>query len=695
MYDKKLAEQVKNLLDNNPSNKYRLKDLYKILHVRKHKHRDLRDTLFGMVKDQDIKLLGKKYCSSKKAGKRYLIGKFDARPLARGKSFAFLINEETDVFISAEDTLNAYDGDTIKVEVRSGRRDRLYGIVVKVLERNRVNFVGNVLQYGKKIFLQPDNSRVHTSFNLTHLQQAVAGDKVVVKITNWGNRAKHVLPSGEVIEILGKAGDPEVEVLSVIKHFDLPLEFPEKVISEVETISAELPEKEIARRHDFRDLVTFTIDPVSAKDYDDAISFEKTETGYELYVHIADVAHYVQPGSEIFAEAFQRGNSYYFPKMVIPMLPTKLSNNICSLRPDEDKFVMTVRTKFDKNFKLVSQDIYNAVICSDRRFSYEEIDEFFAGDSSAIEPDIATRLQQLLQLSQQLSEKRYAKGYLHFDLPETEYIFDDDGHVVDLQRSKETASHKLVENCMLIANEYTAKLLSSHHTIYRIHEAPTEEKINNLADTLARSNIKFELGKNINKALQKLLENLPSHDHHRVFDKMILRSMQKAKYSTQNKGHFGLAMSNYTHFTSPIRRLCDLIIHHQLKDHLQMRQTSFAKKELWKIAEQASEKEMVADDSEREVDQKNKLLFMKKHLGEEFTAIVIGLKQNALIVELDRYPVTGLVEFDSIADDYLSFKQDQMVVVAQNSGKKYRLTDKVQVFVNKVDDDIFLGFAKK
>ncbi|MFO7897226.1 MAG: RNB domain-containing ribonuclease, partial [Candidatus Cloacimonadales bacterium] len=417
--------------------------------------------------------------------------------------------------------------------------------------------------------------------------------------------------------------------------------------------------------------------------------------GYELYVHIADVAHYVKPGSEIFAEAFTRGNSYYFPKLVIPMLPTRLSNNICSLRPDEDKFVMTVRTKFDRDYKIVSQDVYNAVICSDRRFSYEEIDQFFDGANSSVEPDIASRLQQLLQLSQQLSAKRYAQGYLHFDLPETEYIFDEDGHVVDLQRSRETASHKMVENCMLVANEYTAKLLSSHPTIYRVHESPTEEKISNLADTLARSNIKFKLNQNLSKSLQQLLESLPSKDYHRVFDKMILRSMQKAIYSTQNKGHFGLAMTNYTHFTSPIRRLCDLIIHHQLKDHLQMRQNSFDKKELWKIAEQASEKEVIADDSEREVDQKNKLLFMKKHLGEEFTAIVIGLKQNALIVELDRYPVTGLVEFSTVSDDYLSFKQEQMVVIAQTSGKKYRLTDKIKVFVNKVDDDIYFGFAQK
>jgi ribonuclease R len=693
MYDKRLASDIKILLEDNASKYFKLKDISKALQVRKHKHKDLRDTLFGLVKDQEIRLIGKSYTSNKKPKKEYLIGKFDARSLAKGKSFAFVIGEDKDVFISSEDTLNAYDGDIVKVEVRSGKRDRKYGIIVKVIERNRGNFIGTIVDYRGKKYLQPDNSRIHTVININKLNNALPGDKVVLEITNWGNRFKNIVPTGDVKENLGKAGNPEVEILSVIKHYDLPLEFPKKIQTEAENISDVINEDEIAKRKDFRDLITFTIDPESARDYDDAISFEKTDKGWELYVHIADVSHYVHTSSALFAEAFERGNSYYFPKLVIPMLPARISNNICSLRQDEDKLVMTVKTIYDKGFNIISQDIFNAIICSDRRFSYEEIDDYFAGNNNGIDPDLTIRLDNLLIFSKALNEKRKKKGYLHFELPETEYIFDEDGHIIDLKRSQETDSHKMIENCMLVANEFTAKLLSSHNTLYRIHEKPKEQSLIRLSETLSRCNIKFSVGKNLNKSIQKLLDSLPSKEYHRVFDKIILRSMQKARYDVINKGHFGLALKNYTHFTSPIRRLCDLVIHHQLKDIIMMREPSFDKKSLIQFANQASEKEIIADDSEREVDMKNKQLFMKKHIGEEFEGIILGMKNDGLIVELDRYPVTGLMEFATVPNEYFSFNQDMMLVTAKSCGKKYHLTDKIKVFVNRVDNDVYFGLV--
>ncbi|MCK4956904.1 MAG: VacB/RNase II family 3'-5' exoribonuclease, partial [Candidatus Cloacimonetes bacterium] len=487
--------------------------------------------------------------SLKKRLKQYITGRFDASSLARDKNFAFVIGDEFDVFISSEDILNAYHDDIVKVEVRQGKRNRQYGVIIKIVERSRKEVVGTVHQYNGKTFLDPDNSRIHTSIDIADIKQAVPGDKVVLSIKNWGSKEKYRLPIGDVKEILGKAGDPEVEVLSVIKHFNLPLEFPEQVMAAVSETSDIISEKEIGRRKDLRALNTITIDPASAKDFDDAVSFEKTADGFELFVHIADVAHYVPLDSPIFEEAFERGNSYYFPKRVIPMLPKRLSNDICSLRPREDKLTLTVYTKFDLDFNIVSNDIFQSVICSDRRFSYEEVDAYFAGEENDISSDIADILDNLLELSQFLSEKRRKNGYLHFDLPETEYVFDDEGHVIDLQRSKETDSHKLIENCMLIANEYTAKLLSNHRTLYRIHEKPTDAKLLQLSETMEKCNIKFELGKSINKSLQKLLERLSGENEHRVFDKMILRSMQKARYDTKNLGHFGLALKTYTHFT--------------------------------------------------------------------------------------------------------------------------------------------------
>ncbi len=652
MYDKKLAIRIKNMLEDNIGKHYYLKELNKELKIRKHKHRDLMDTLHGLAKDEEIRLIGRKYTSLKKRLKQYITGRFDASSLARDKNFAFVIGDEFDVFISSEDILNAYHDDIVKVEVRQGKRNRQYGVIIKIVERSRKEVVGTVHQYNGKTFLDPDNSRIHTSIDIADIKQAVPGDKVVLSIKNWGSKEKYRLPIGDVKEILGKAGDPEVEVLSVIKHFNLPLEFPEQVMAAVSETSDIISEKEIGRRKDLRALNTITIDPASAKDFDDAVSFEKTADGFELFVHIADVAHYVPLDSPIFEEAFERGNSYYFPKRVIPMLPKRLSNDICSLRPREDKLTLTVYTKFDLDFNIVSNDIFQSVICSDRRFSYEEVDAYFAGEENDISSDIADILDNLLELSQFLSEKRRKNGYLHFDLPETEYVFDDEGHVIDLQRSKETDSHKLIENCMLIANEYTAKLLSNHRTLYRIHEKPTDAKLLQLSETMEKCNIKFELGKSINKSLQKLLERLSGENEHRVFDKMILRSMQKARYDTKNLGHFGLALKTYTHFTSPIRRLCDLIIHHQLKDMIMMRNSRFSGQELLDFAQQASECEIVANQSEREVDFKNKMLFMKKHLGEEFAGIVVGMKNDALLVELHRYPVVGVLNFKDISDSH-------------------------------------------
>ncbi|HPR18887.1 MAG TPA: VacB/RNase II family 3'-5' exoribonuclease, partial [Candidatus Cloacimonadota bacterium] len=447
------------------------------------------------------------------------------------------------------------------------------------------------------------------------------------------------------------AGDPDVEVLSVIKQYDLPLSFPEAVLNELQNLPEGISENEISGRKDLRELPTITIDPASAKDYDDAISLKKNADSFELYVHIADVAHYVKPGSELFKEAAKRGNSCYFPKRVIPMLPEKISNHICSLRPYEEKLTVTVYTKFDPEYKIVSQSAFESVIRSDARCNYDEIDEFFENKNSGLEASIQEMLSEMRKLSAFLQEKRKEQGYLYFDLPETEFVFDDDGHITDLQRSRETESHQLIENFMLIANEYVAKELSSHPTIYRIHEEPDDEKMLSLAELMKKCSLKLNLKQNYNYALQELLESMPNPLYHRVFDRMILRNMKRAKYSVENAGHFGLAIKTYTHFTSPIRRLCDLIVHHQIKAQIRRRDNGFSSSLLFDYAGVATEREQIADEAEREVDMKNKFIFMKKHLGEEYTGVIIGMKADGLIVELDRYPVTGIVEAASFKDD--------------------------------------------
>ncbi|MCD4796419.1 MAG: ribonuclease R [Candidatus Cloacimonetes bacterium] len=694
MYDKRLAHKVKKYLEVNKDNRLKIKDIAKAIHLKKHKHKDLVDTLFKLVRDEEIHLKNRRYSAIRIKTADYIQGTFDATSLAKNRSFAFVTGREEDIYISGEDTLNAYHGDIVEVEVKYSRNHKRYGIIIKIVERKHDSFVGTVQEYKGKYYLQPDNSKIHTDLLIDELSNAKPGEKVVLKILNWGNREYQRLPVGNIIEVLGKAGDPEVEILSIIKQYELPLTFPDYVLSELKHLPDEIPDDEIARRKDLRNITTFTIDPASAKDFDDAISLESSEQGCDLYVHIADVAHYVQPKSKLFSEAVNRGNSYYFPKKVIPMLPEKISNKICSLRPFEDKLTVTVHTKFDHEFKIRSQEVYESVIRSNARFSYEEIDNFFDGEDINIEKELANVLKKMRKLSSALLQQRLEKGYLLLNIPETEFIFDEDGHISDLQRSRQTESHKMIENFMLIANEFVAKQLFKQKTIYRIHEEPDEKKIYELKEVAAKYQIEFKIENNLNNTLQVLLESMPDEDHHRVFDRMILRNMKRAKYSVDNYGHFGLAMQDYTHFTSPIRRLCDLTVHHQIKAKINSSSILFSPQKLFDLAGIATEKEMLADEAEHEVNLKNKIIFMKKKLGEEYSGIIVGVRPSKMIIELDRYPITGIVSISTLKDDYYEFYEQNLCFIGRKTGKIYKLTDKVKILVSKIDDDIYFQLIR-
>lgn len=689
MYDSKMAYRVKSLLNRNRSKQFKFDLIAQEVGAKKHKHKDLKDTLESLEKAGKINRDGRFYQSTKEANVDAITGTFDARSLARNKSFAFVICPDYDVYVSSEDTSTAYHGDIVQVEVRSGRDRRKFGVISAILERKNKIVVGKLEKVGKQLFVIPDSSRLHTSFDVIEVGNAVPGDKVVLEISNWGNREMQKIPGGKIIEILGKAGEPEVEVLSVIRQYGLPLNFPDKVMAELENISEIITEEEISKRSDFRDILTLTIDPESAKDFDDAISLEVSEDSYKLYVHIADVAHYVKPGSELFKESINRGNSFYFPKKVIPMLPEKISNKVCSLRPFEEKLTLTVITEYDKGFNLISQKAVESVIESNARFAYEEIDDLFDGKETEINSELKENLRQMRILAAGLQKNRVKRGYLFFSLPETEYIFDDEGHIIDLVRSRETESHQLIENFMLVANEYIATELSSKTTMYRVHEQPDEEKLINLKKLLSKYDVDFPLTSNYNESLQAVLENLPNEHYERVFNRMILRSMKKARYTTENRGHFGLGIQNYTHFTSPIRRLCDLVIHHQIKDKINLLKPPFSGKDLYDWAGSASERESIADDSERDVDFKNKMIFMKKKLGEEFSGIIVGVVKSKLLIELDRYPVIGVVEISQLKGEKFEYLPEYSMLVGSGNGKIIKLTDLVNVRVTRVDDDIF------
>jgi len=684
--------------------------------LRKTEQADVQSVLNELVQELFIEKIGKKYLlrsdfieeiankeepAFKEKEAKTVTGTFDATSLAKNMSFAYVIMDDgIDIKISAEDTLNAYHRDIVEVELIKNKANRRVGIIKRIIERYSNKFVGTVDYVSKKKLFICDNLKIHNPFQISGAADNLKGKKVVIEIDNWGNRLMNHLPSGKIVEVLGDSGLPEVELLAVIRDFDLPMEFPEEVLKEALAIDAKITEADIAKRSDFRDIFTFTIDPISAKDFDDAISLEELGEGkLRLYVHIADLAHYIKLDGEIFKEALNRGNSYYFPKKVLPMLPEALSNKMCSLRPDEEKMTVTVITDFDNNGTIISQDIKESVICSNARLSYEEVDLLFEDKEHGLDENIVKTLNLMRRLSQQLYKRRVQKGYLSFDLPEVEYIFDDEGYLVDLKRSQETDSHRLIENFMLVANEFVAKRLTklTGTTIYRIHEEPNNEDLMKIKDILKFHKISFKVDENINKTWQNVLKCLPTEEYHRVFDRMVLRSMKKAKYSTAHIAHFGLGIPTYTHFTSPIRRLCDLIVHFQLKKYVfhkdlkEVGKNDLSSAAVFNYAGIATKKEALADESERAMEDKTLLAFMKKKVGDEFTGIIIAFTNSAMIIELDDLPVRGMVKYMSLTDDFYELYERLKVVKGRRRGRVFKLVDKVEVSVDMVTDDIYFS----
>lgn len=630
------------------------------------------------------------------ASVKLIEGIFDATSLSRDRSFAFVRTIDKDYFIDSEDTLNAYHNDTVLIEAQKRGNRGEHGVVRRIVKRANELIPGDISKVKNRWIFVPSNPKIHNWFEILDLGSAQPGDKVMLTVSNWGDHLSGKMPGGKITEVLGKSGDPHVELLAVIRQYQLPLEFPDNVLKEVNALPLEPDPLEINRRKDLRKLFTFTIDPASAKDFDDAISIEATTKGWRLWVHIADVAHYVGLDTAMFAEASVRGNSFYFPKKVIPMIPERLSNLICSLRPDEDKLVMTVETEFDKNAKVLQQRIYEAVIRSDSRLAYEEVDDFFEGKNSDLSPTLQKALNAGRELSSKLSKVRLDNGYVFFDLPEIEYEYDEDGFVHRLGIAEETESHKMIENFMLVANEYTASQLSkkSPVSIYRIHEDPDTEKIERLAQVLDFYGIAYLEQENLNKSIQHLLSSLPNKDYHRVFDRIILRSMKKAKYSTLHIRHFGLSLEDYTHFTSPIRRLCDLVVHHLCKIHIiQSSSHKIRKDQVTRWAAIASEQELQADSAERDIEKVYGATFMKDRVGEKFSGLVISTNSSGVFVRLNELPVTAMLQKDQFGKGKWEYNDREMRFVNPRSGDSFELLDSVKVHVMEVSDDVYLELS--
>lgn len=634
---------------------------------------------------------------------KLLEGTFDATPLSRNFSFAFIRTPDKDYFVGAEDTFNAYHNDTVLFEPKLRRGKQEYAIIRRIVKRSSDTFAGDIAKVGKRWTFVCNNPKIHKWFDVSDTGGAVEGDKVILSVTNWGNPQSGLAPSGKITEILGKSGDPQVELLGVIRQYNLPLEFPLDVLEAANQLDSDIGNHDTAKRKDLRDLFTYTIDPASAKDFDDAISIETTTDGWRLYVHIADVAHYLPVDGVLFQEAAKRGNSFYFPKKVIPMLPERLSNLICSLRPEEDKLCMTVETEFQASGAIKNQKIYESIINSNQRLAYEEVDELF--DKSDANPSYVSELPEELltalfesrKLSKLLTRKRMAAGYIFFDLPEVEYQYDNEGFIHRLTLAEETESHKLIENFMLVANEYTAERLSvlSPTTMYRIHEDPEFSKLEKLFETLSHYGVSWTMHENLNKSLQYLLSSFPSPEYHKVFDRIVLRSMKKARYSTEHISHFGLALKNYTHFTSPIRRLCDLVVHHLCKIYLiKSSNQKLTGIQIKHYAQVASEQEIQADQAERDIERIYSKAYMKDKIGESFNGMVVGTNSSGLLIRFEEIPVTAVMKQNEFVAGTWDYYDKEMRYVNRGSGKYFQLMDRLKVSIISVEDDVYLSPAQ-
>lgn len=653
---------------------------------------------YEIVRSSSVKKeTGKQSTKTERKKGQYYTGTFISHP--RGFGFLEIPEAEEDIFIPEESIGTALHGDTVQIVVKKDSKDgkRCEGEVVKVLERGTREVVGTYQQCDGFGFVVTDNQRFLKDVFIPAGKALTAedGDKVLAQIRDYGNKRRS--PEGKIIEILGKPGECGVDVLCIAKSYELPMEFPEKVVKQAERIKETLNEGDFYGREDLRDVVMVTIDGEDAKDLDDAVSLTKDEELYHLGVHIADVSNYVQYNSALDKEALKRGTSVYLADRVIPMLPKKLSNGICSLNAGEDRLALSCLMDIDKKGRVVSHRIVESVIHVRERMSYTDVKKILLKEDE----DLAKRYEELLpmffqmkELSELLRNRRKKRGAIDFDFPESKLILDERGKVIDIYPYEQNIATCLIEDFMLAANETVAEeyCMLGLPFVYRTHENPDMEKMETVLEMVHQAGVKVKKGKETisPKEVQKILKELEGMECEPFFARLILRSMKQAKYTVEDSGHFGLAAKYYCHFTSPIRRYPDLQIHRIIKETIRGKMTEAKvqhyKEILEEVARQSSAMERRAEEVERETIKMKKAEYMKQHIGEAFEGTISGVTEWGLYVELDN-TVEGLVHVNTLTDDYYSFDKERYCLVGDMTGKTYTMGQKVRVWVENADEN--------
>ena len=687
MKDRVLSEQILKVVQTHPEHAYNYKQIAAVLAIKDPFIRKRIVTLLSQLAKNGVLVelsRGKFQIKSSNIEHEGHI-----QTVSKGGGYFISPKIEKDIYIHPSNLKNALNGD--KVLVRSTLfKGKEEGRIVKIIERVKKEYIGVIEISPNFSFFVPDDRSVKTHFFIEkkHLNGAKNGQKVKVKFLSWPKNAKS--PQAAVIEIIGNPGELNVEMNSILSEFGFPTKFLSPIIKDLEKIEIPNYDKEAKKRRDFRNITTFTIDPVDAKDFDDALSFKKIdEKIIEVGVHIADVGHFVKEKSIIDNEAFQRGNSVYLVDRVVPMLPEKLSNVLCSLRPKEDKLTFSVVFKMSLNGEILDTWFGKTVIHSNHRFTYEDVQEIIEGQKHSLSNELIT----LNNIAKTIRSKRLNNGALNIESSEVRFQLNEKGFPIGtfIKISKE--AHQLIEEFMLLANKYVAMKMGKPYKnklitpfIFRVHDDPNEEKLNDLKIYL--QSMGYELIRKKNKpisfSLNEVMKKAKEKEELHLISPMVIRSMSKAVYSSDNIGHYGLSFQYYTHFTSPIRRYADLIVHRKLFETLSEK-SGYSKEQLEHTCNHISKMEKQAVDAERASIKYMQVLYLGEKIGEQFNGMINGLTDWGMYVELDKNKCEGMIPLNSIKDDQYYYDDEQKLVIGHNSRKSFKIGQEIKVIVKKAD----------
>jgi ribonuclease R len=605
----------------------------------------------------------------------------------RGAAFVLVDELEEDIYVSKSLSGMALNGDIVTVElIRQKKGSRLEGKIIEVVERTRTEFVGTVQRMKKFAFIIPDNSRIHVDFfvSIDNMNNAKDGDKVIVELVDWPIGTPN--PYGSVTKILGKAGEHNTEMHAIIAEFGFKTEFEPNVLADAEGFPDTISEEEINKRKDVRKTLTFTIDPVDAKDFDDAISYRKLDNGnYEVGVHIADVSHFVRPNSALDDEAYNRATSVYLVDRTIPMLPERISNHLCSLKPNVDRLAFAVLFELDNNANIVNYWVGKTVIHSDRRFSYEEAQEVIEGNSN----EYKTEIQHLNALGLKLRNQRFKNGAISFESDEYRFTLDENGKPIDVVKKERKEAHKMIEDFMLLANKTIAKHVYTKikKTLpYRVHDSPNVEKMAFFIQTAKKFGYTIDTKSNesISTSINDMVAKTEGKVESNILHPLAIRSMEKAVYTTKDTYHFGLNFAYYTHFTSPIRRYPDLIVHRLLFDYLNNKPSPNVE-DIEKACKHSSQMEQKATQAERASSKYKQIEYLSDYIGEVFEGIISGVTEWGIFVELKDNHCEGMLRISDMKGDFYEFYDKELSVVGRRTGRRFTFGDTVKVRVKKTN----------